>query len=103
MEEQAKQREGVLLVSSDLSAVEAAENVSGEETANVDILAVQPSSKKASRSSRRSQRSATYRVKSGDNLSAIAKRHGTTVDRLCRLNGISKRTILRPGQVLKCS
>ena len=33
----------------------------------------------------------------------IAKRHGITVEKLCRLNGLSKRTILRPGLVLRCS
>lgn len=44
-----------------------------------------------------------YKVKSGDSLSKIAARHGTTVDKLCRLNGITRKTILRPGQMLRCS
>lgn len=44
-----------------------------------------------------------YRVRSGDSLSKIAARQGTTIDRLCRLNGITRKTILRPGQMLKCS
>lgn len=44
-----------------------------------------------------------YKVKSGDSLSKIAARQGTTVDKLCRLNGITCKTILRPGQMLRCS
>ena len=41
------------------------------------------------------------RVKPGDNLWNIAKRNKTTVARLCKLNGISRKTVLKPGQKLK--
>ena len=44
-----------------------------------------------------------YRIKSGDTLGAIAIKHGTTVSKLCQLNGISKTTTLRPGRSLRCS
>ena len=44
-----------------------------------------------------------YKVKRGDTLSKIAARQGTTVSQLCKLNRITRRTILRPGQVLRCS
>lgn len=44
-----------------------------------------------------------YKVKKGDTLGKIAARQGTTVSRLCKLNGITTRTVLRPGQVLRCS
>ena len=40
-------------------------------------------------------------VRGGDTLSAIARRHGTSVGALCRLNGISQKRILRPGQRLR--
>lgn len=43
------------------------------------------------------------KVRKGDSLSRIAARTGTTVDKLCRLNGITRKTVLRPGQVLRCS
>lgn len=43
-----------------------------------------------------------YKVRKGDTLSKIARRQGTTVSRLCRLNNISSRTTLRIGQLLKC-
>lgn len=44
-----------------------------------------------------------YKVKKGDTLSRIAARQGVSVSQLCRLNHITRNTILRPGQVLRCS
>ena len=44
-----------------------------------------------------------HRVKSGDTLGAIAAKYGTTVSKLCELNGITKTTILRLGCSLRCS
>lgn len=44
-----------------------------------------------------------YKVKSGDTLGRIAARQGTSIDKLCQLNRITRKTILRPGQVLRCS
>jgi murein DD-endopeptidase MepM/ murein hydrolase activator NlpD len=39
-----------------------------------------------------------HTVRRGDTLSAIARRYGTTVPQLCRLNGISQRSTLSLGQ-----
>lgn len=44
---------------------------------------------------------ATYKVKSGDTLSAIAARFGTTTRVLVRLNGITDPSRLKVGQILK--
>ena len=44
---------------------------------------------------------ATYTVVSGDNLTKIAKAHGTTVASLTKLNGIKNANLIFPGQVLK--
>jgi len=44
---------------------------------------------------------ATYKVKSGDTLSAIAARFGTTVRVLVELNGITDPSRLKIGQVIK--
>ncbi|AVM53650.1 LysM domain-containing protein [Bacteroides zoogleoformans] len=44
-----------------------------------------------------------YKVKKGDTLGRIASRQGVTIDKLCKLNRITRRTVLRPGQVLRCS
>ena len=44
-----------------------------------------------------------YKVKKGDTLARIARKQGTTVEQLCKLNHIKRTTILRLGQVLRCS
>ena len=44
-----------------------------------------------------------HKVKSGDTLSRIAKLRGVSVSTLCKLNRITTKTTLRPGQVLRCS
>lgn len=50
-----------------------------------------------------SVRTETYTVVSGDNLSSIAARFGTTVQEICGLNNISNPNLIYPGQVLKLS
>jgi len=51
----------------------------------------------------KARRSSVHKVKSGDTLSSIAHKYGTTVDRLCRLNNIKKNSVLRLGQILRYS
>jgi murein DD-endopeptidase len=43
----------------------------------------------------------TYTVVSGDNLTKIAAKHGTTVAKLVELNGIKNANLINVGQVLK--
>lgn len=56
-------------------------------------------STKSSRS-RKQSRSVSVSVKSGDTLSSIAKRNGTTVEKLRKMNGI-KGSIIKPGQKVR--
>lgn len=44
-----------------------------------------------------------HRIRPGDTLSKIARKYGTSIDKICRLNGIKRTTILRIGRVLRCS
>lgn len=44
-----------------------------------------------------------HRVKSGDMLGTIARKYGTSVNEICRLNGIKSTTTLRIGQSLRVS
>ena len=44
-----------------------------------------------------------HKIQSGDTLGAIAQKYGTTVSKLCELNGITRTTILRLGRTLRCS
>lgn len=48
-------------------------------------------------------RSRVHKVKAGENLSVIARKCGTTVSNLCKMNKISATSKLRPGQILKYS
>lgn len=43
----------------------------------------------------------TYTVCSGDTLSGIASRYGTSYQRLAEINGISNPNLIHPGQVLR--
>ncbi len=45
-------------------------------------------------------KSVYYNVRRGDTLSAIARRHRVEVEELCGWNGLSTRSIIRPGQRL---
>lgn len=47
------------------------------------------------------RRAAYHRVRSGETLSHIAKRYGTTVRRLCALNNIKETSIIRIGQRIR--
>ena len=42
-----------------------------------------------------------HKVSSGETLSSIAHKRGTTIEALCKLNHISKSVRLMPGQILK--
>ena len=45
--------------------------------------------------------SVTLRIKGGGPLGGIARRYGTTVTNICRLNGIKSTTVLRIGRSLR--
>ena len=60
-------------------------------------------SKASKKSSRRGSDVQYHKVRRGETLSSIAKKRGTTVDKLCKLNHISKRMRIRPGQILRYS
>ncbi len=64
------------------------------QTASVDIFTYYKDSRKNGSES-------YYRVKSGDTLSRIAVLNETTVSELCRLNQISRSSIIKPGQTLR--
>lgn len=42
-----------------------------------------------------------HKVQRGETLSSIARKRGTTVDAICKLNHIGKKIRLMPGQILK--
>ena len=42
-----------------------------------------------------------YKVRTGDTLSRIAKRNGTTIAKLCKLNNMKQNAVIRPGQTIR--
>ena len=47
------------------------------------------------------QKGATITVAPGDTLYSLARKHGTSVDKIVKANGLGKKPIIRPGQKLK--
>lgn len=60
-------------------------------------------SSKSGKSGKRqqAQQSRYHKVQKGETLSAIARKHRTSVSAICKLNRISQKVTLRPGQILK--
>ena len=48
----------------------------------------------------RTEKGRYHEVRQGDSLFKIAKKHGITVKELCRLNKITSKSVIRPGQKL---
>jgi murein DD-endopeptidase MepM/ murein hydrolase activator NlpD len=90
-----------------LNGDELAENAEEAESVESTEEEVTYISSEDTKSKQRSQRAArntrTHKVRKGETLSSIAKKRGTTVAKLCRANGISTKTKLRVGQILKYS
>ncbi len=77
-------------------------NISATSTLRLEQTLVVPAAQGSSSAAQSTPQASTtiHTVKSGDTLSAIAKRYGTTVAQLCKLNGITSKTTLRIGQKL---
>lgn len=95
---------GTMLAATD--NVVGGEEEMNEETANA-LIAKQNESEafqqKRIQQIKAKPRTRVHKVKSGETLSTIARKCGTTVDKLCRLNHIKRNAVLRPGQILKYS
>ena len=48
----------------------------------------------------RTKKGRYHEVRQGDSLFKIAQKHGITVEELCRLNKITSKAVIRPGQKL---
>ncbi|OHX68625.1 hypothetical protein NH26_18730 [Flammeovirga pacifica] len=48
-----------------------------------------------------SKKSVYHRIRSGDSLWKISRKYGTSITKICRLNGMSKRTTLRVGRTIR--
>lgn len=83
------------------------QNVDDEDeifrTDEEDRIAAEEQAKKDAEARAKAEAAAQkyHTIRSGDTLSGIAKRYHTSVRRLCQLNGISEKTILRVGKRLR--
>ena len=76
----------------------------GKSAGDDKAVAQETSSSKSRKQSSASSSDIRYhKVKRGETLSSIAKKRGTTIDKLCKLNHINKRMRIRPGQILRYS
>ena len=66
----------------------------------VPVAALHASRYAALEKAQRDGRNSTYRVRNGDSLWKIARRHNVTVAQLARWNGLKKNAVIRPGQKL---
>lgn len=76
------------------------EEVTGED---VNDVATAKDVKRKKNTTQKNTKTRYHKVVSGETLTSIARKHGTTIDKLCKLNHIGKNMRLRPGQKLKYS
>lgn len=85
-------------------ASELASRDNGANEDDEDVTSAQTREERRSSSAARANNDVRYhKVKKGETLSAIARKRGISIDKLCKLNRISKSKRLRPGQILRYS
>lgn len=84
-----------------------AKKAEAEETKKAEMAAekktVKAADKKKDEKKEKTVAKKTHSVKAGDTLYSIARKNGTTVEKLCKINHISENATLSIGQVLRCS
>ena len=86
----------------DTQQLASAENNEEEELQEVEASIDKASDrKKNADKSKKDSGKKYYKIKKGDTLGSIARRNGTTVKALCRLNNIKPTTTLRVGKRLR--
>ena len=84
-----------------VASIRKANNITGSNIRIGQKLTIKGATKsRAAASSKRTTKTTTYTVKSGDSVYAIARRYGTSVDQIRRDNGIKGNNI-KIGQKLK--
>ena len=85
------------------NTVEKPKTVEKAEVKTENVATVAETASKAEASGDMENTPVYHKIKSGDTLGGIAVKYGTTVQKLCELNGITRTTILRLGRSLRCS
>lgn len=78
--------------------------LNGNERVPADLASVSsPTVSEVKKPAKKENTIRIHKVKSGENLYVIAKKLGTTIEKLCKMNGLSRGATLRPGQILRYS
>lgn len=78
--------------------------LNGNERVPADLASVSsPAVSEVKKPAKKENTIRIHKVKSGENLYVIAKKLGTTIEKLCKMNGLSRSATLRPGQILRYS
>lgn len=75
--------------------------VSGSSASSADDQLFAQNTSKKSSNKRNTASTRLHKVKKGETLYSIARKRNTTVNAICKLNGIGKNMKLRAGQILK--
>jgi hypothetical protein len=75
--------------------------VSGSSASSADDQLFAQNTSKKSSNKRNTASTRFHKVKKGETLYSIARKRNTTVNAICKLNGIGKNMKLRTGQILK--
>ena len=75
--------------------------VSGSSASSADDQLYAQNTSKKSSNKRNTASTRFHKVKKGETLYSIARKRNTTVNAICKLNGIGKNMKLRTGQILK--
>ena len=75
--------------------------VSGSSASSADDQLFAQNTSKKSSNKRNTASTRFHKVKKGETLYSIARKRNTTVNAICKLNGIGKNMKLRAGQILK--
>lgn len=78
------------------------ETVDSDEEGNHNGTVLAKASQKSDNKAENNNGALYYKVKRGDTLYSIAHEKGMSVQELCRINSLSKRSRIREGQILKC-
>ncbi len=74
----------------------------GDTTASQQLLALAVAREQEAERARQEAAKAVYHtIVSGDMLGTIAPKYGISIDQICRLNNITRTTILRPGRRIR--
>lgn len=85
----------------DIARINSHDGTAANNTSTVAVSQKRDPSKPTPKPTTHTSTAKYYKIRSGDTLSKIAARNGTTVKKLCKLNGIKETTVLQIGRRIR--